>query len=150
MPVVIAAVVLGRSLVPMTRDAGATRLDPVGAGLSIAGLGALVWGIIETHERGWGDPLVLGAFVASVVVLGLFAAWELRREDPMLDLRLFAVRCCARPRGRARRPRRSRTRRASRPSPTRPRPWRRSGGAATASPSRASSNFGVSQAVGIR
>jgi EmrB/QacA subfamily drug resistance transporter len=88
-PVVIAAVVLGRSLVPMTRDAGATRLDPVGAGLSIAGLGALVWGIIETHERGWGDPLVLGAFVGSVVVLGLFAAWELRRDAPMLDLRLF-------------------------------------------------------------
>ena len=40
------------------RAAGATRSSTV---FAAAGLGALVYGIIEAPTRGWGDPLVLGA-----------------------------------------------------------------------------------------
>ncbi len=32
----------------------------VGAGLSIAGLSAIVWGLIEAPERGWTRPAILG------------------------------------------------------------------------------------------
>ena len=35
-------------------------LDPLGAVLSIVGLGALLFGIIEGPAKGWTDPLVLG------------------------------------------------------------------------------------------
>src|SRR4051794_5851404 len=67
-------------------------LDPVGAILSALALSALVWAFIEGPQRGWTDVAVLGGFAGAVVLGGAFVAWELRRPDPMLDPRLFALR----------------------------------------------------------
>ncbi len=89
LPIVVAALIAGRWLVPESRDEAAPRLDPAGFGLSFAGLTALVWGLIEAPDRGWTDAAVLGAFAGSVVALAAFAAWELRAPEPMLDVRLF-------------------------------------------------------------
>jgi predicted MFS family arabinose efflux permease len=50
---------------------------------------SLVYGIIEAPERGWTDPLILGCFGLAAVLGTLFVAWELRTEDPMLNLRYF-------------------------------------------------------------
>jgi Na+/melibiose symporter-like transporter len=80
---------LGRFLVPESRDPRQARIDLPGAALSIAGLTALLWGLIEAPARGWTSPAILGAFGAAVLVLALFAAWELRTPTPMLDVRLF-------------------------------------------------------------
>jgi len=88
-PIAVVALVLGFFLVHESRDADRPRQDPVGAGLSIAGLVALVWGIIEAPGRGWTDGRVLGAFAAGVVLLAVFVVWELRVATPMLDLRFF-------------------------------------------------------------
>jgi predicted MFS family arabinose efflux permease len=74
---------------PETRDPEHSNLDPVGALLSIVGIGALVLGITEGPVRGWTDPLTAGALALGPVVLGAFAVWELRNPRPMLDLRLF-------------------------------------------------------------
>jgi MFS family permease len=89
--VVLAAAALVGTLVvvPATRDAHPPRLDPVGALLSFAGLTALVFGIIEGSERGWTDALTAGSLVAGVLGLMAFVAWELRRDQPMLDPRNF-------------------------------------------------------------
>ena len=66
-----------------------TPLDPLGAGLSIAGLVALVYGIIEAPERGWTDPLILGSFgIAALASVG-FIWWERRVEHPMLRMEFF-------------------------------------------------------------
>jgi DHA2 family multidrug resistance protein-like MFS transporter len=81
---VIAAVYLPRS-----KDDASTPLDPVGALLSLVGLAALLYGIIEGPERGWGDGLVVGAFVVAAVTLMIFVAWELRVEHPMLPMEFF-------------------------------------------------------------
>jgi len=88
-PIVLLALVAGRWLVPTSRDESHVALDFAGAALSIVGLGALLYGIIEAPNYGWTDPLVLGAFVAAAVVLAAFVAWELRSEHPMLDLSFF-------------------------------------------------------------
>ena len=88
-PVVIVALVAGRLLVPTSRDPAAPRVDWVGAALSIVGLTALVWSIIEAPERGWTSSAVIGGFALAVVVLAAFVRWELRRDEPMLDLRFF-------------------------------------------------------------
>lgn len=88
-PVVIVAVVAGRLLVPTSRDPSAPRLDPVGAVLSITGLGVLLFAIIEAPERGWGDGFILATFGVAVLVLGAFAVWELRSDHPMLDVHFF-------------------------------------------------------------
>jgi MFS transporter, DHA2 family, multidrug resistance protein len=74
---------------PRSRDDEATPLDPVGAVLSLVGLSALLFGIIEGPERGWSSSLVMGSFAVALVVLGAFLAWERRAEHPMLPLAFF-------------------------------------------------------------
>jgi MFS family permease len=88
-PIVVVAVVAGRFLVPRSSDPDSPPLDPRGAMLSIVGLGALLYAIIEAPSHGWTDVRTLAAFGFAVVVLAGFAAWELRAPSPMLDLRFF-------------------------------------------------------------
>jgi EmrB/QacA subfamily drug resistance transporter len=66
-------------------------LDLTGGVISALGLSALVYGIIEGPEHGWGDPLTLSAFGLAFVLIAAFVAWELRREMPLLDPRLFRL-----------------------------------------------------------
>ena len=68
------------------------KVDVVGAILCTAGLGLLVTGFIEQPQRGWGDPLIVGAFLGGAALLGAFVAYELRTPMPMLPLRLFRLR----------------------------------------------------------
>jgi len=68
------------------------RVDVPGAILCTAGLGLLVAGFIEQPQRGWGDPLILAAFIGGAALLGAFVAYELRTPMPMLPLRLFRLR----------------------------------------------------------
>jgi EmrB/QacA subfamily drug resistance transporter len=68
------------------------RVDVVGAILCTAGLGLLVAGFIEQPQLGWGDPLILTAFIGGLACLGAFVAYELRTPMPMLPLRLFRLR----------------------------------------------------------
>ena len=87
---VVAAVLLAVGLFsPNSRDPRVTPLDPVGAVMSLLGLGSLVFAIIEGPERGWTDPAVLVAFAVAVVGLAAFLAWERRSDHPMLPLWLF-------------------------------------------------------------
>src|SRR5882672_1696728 len=88
-PIILLALVLGYFLVPKSKDPEQARLDPVGALLSIIGISTLVYGLIEGPSNGWASSTTLGAFAIALVVLALFAAWELRVDEPMLDLRFF-------------------------------------------------------------
>jgi EmrB/QacA subfamily drug resistance transporter len=88
-PVVIAGIVAILLVVPESKAVRAPALDPVGAALSVAGLVALVYGIIEVPAQGWDDPLIIGSLAAAAVLLGAFLAWERRVAEPMLDVRLF-------------------------------------------------------------
>jgi EmrB/QacA subfamily drug resistance transporter len=88
-PVVAVAILTGWPLVPESRDPRATPLDPVGAGLSIAALVTLVYGIIEAPAEGWTDPLILGSFGVAAVLSVAFIWWELRVEHPMLRMEFF-------------------------------------------------------------
>ena len=89
-PIVIAAIVAGHFLVPTSRNPKRPKLDLVGAGLSIVGLGALVAAIIEAPSNGWTDPLILAGFAVAVVSLATFVWWERHTDEPMLDVRFFA------------------------------------------------------------
>ena len=87
--VVVVAIALGFFLVPESKDPAATPLDPVGAVLSIVGLVALVYAIIEAPSRGWTDPLILAMFGLAAVLIAVFLWWETRTEHPMLQLSFF-------------------------------------------------------------
>jgi EmrB/QacA subfamily drug resistance transporter len=88
-PVAIVALVAGRLLLPESRDPRAGRFDPLGALLSVAGISLLTWSIIEAPRHGWASAATLGGIVGAVVLLLVFAWWQVRRPDPMLDVRLF-------------------------------------------------------------
>jgi EmrB/QacA subfamily drug resistance transporter len=89
LPVVIGALVAGWLVVPESRDPNAARLDPVGAALSVASLGAILYGVTEGPDKGWTSPVITTAFAAGAVGLTAFVAWEGRAAEPMLDVRLF-------------------------------------------------------------
>ncbi len=91
-PLLVAALVGAMHLVPDSRDPHATRLDPVGAVLSIAAISSLVYAIIQAPERGWTSTASLVNFAAGIAVGIVFVAWEMRRDDPMLDIALFRSR----------------------------------------------------------
>jgi EmrB/QacA subfamily drug resistance transporter len=88
-PIVVLGLLAGLFVIPTSKDPDAGRLDPVGALLSIIGLVALLYGIIEAPSQGWTDPPILAAFVFAVVALGGFVAWEAHTDHPMLDVRFF-------------------------------------------------------------
>jgi EmrB/QacA subfamily drug resistance transporter len=87
--IVALALVAGAILVPSARDDHEAALDPIGALLSILGMGALIYAIIEAPARGWLSTETIASFAVALAVLAAFGSWELRRDEPMLDLRFF-------------------------------------------------------------
>ena len=87
--VVVVALTAGFFLIPRSCEKIHAPLDPLGALLSIAGLSALVYGIIEAPDRGWGSTQTLATFAVALMILAAFIVWELHVKDPMLDLRFF-------------------------------------------------------------
>jgi EmrB/QacA subfamily drug resistance transporter len=90
-PILAVALVAGHFLVPKSKDPEQGQLDPAGAVLSIIGIVAIVYGLIEAPDKGWASPTTVIAFAIGIVVLALFVAWELRAEEPMLDIRYFKI-----------------------------------------------------------
>ncbi len=88
----VAAVIGTLAVIPDSRDPHPPRLDVPGGLLSLVGVTALVFGIIEGPERGWGDLLVLAGLIGGVLALTAFVLWERRVDQPMLDPRLFRLR----------------------------------------------------------
>ncbi|MDP4501658.1 MFS transporter [Nonomuraea turcica] len=77
-------------LVPHTPANANGRLDVVGAiGLGAA-LVCLLLGVSKGADWGWGSGTTLGLLGAAVVILLLWALWELRVRDPLVDLRTTA------------------------------------------------------------
>ncbi len=87
----LVALVASARIAPNSTASG-VRLDVTGGVISAGGLAALVYGIIEGPERGWTDSITLGAFAVALVLLSAFVIWEMRREQPLLDPRLFKLR----------------------------------------------------------
>ena len=88
-PVAAVVLVAVAWVVPTSRDDEQRPLDVVGAGLSILGLGCLLFGIIEGPELGWGNPILLGCFGTAVAGFWAFVRWERHVRFPMLDPRFF-------------------------------------------------------------
>ncbi len=85
----LVALVLAAAWAPESRDEHAVGVDPIGGLLSAGGLSAAVYATIEGPHRGWSDHLVVGGFVVGAIGLIGFVLWELTRDEPLLDPRLF-------------------------------------------------------------
>ena len=89
LPLGATALLLGAFLLPTSRDPRRSRLDPIGALLSMVGLAALLYGIIEGPSDGWTHGTVVAGFAVGVTALVAFVAWELHTPNPMIDVSVF-------------------------------------------------------------
>jgi EmrB/QacA subfamily drug resistance transporter len=88
-PIAALAGVLVAAYVPSSRDPHAPRLDRLGFALSTPMIALLVYTIIEAPTRGWTSVWTISGFAVTLVLVAAFIGWELRTEQPMLDLSLF-------------------------------------------------------------
>src|SRR4051812_25427470 len=91
-PVGAVLLVAGLRALGESRNPSAPAIDVPGTVLSVLGVGALTYGLIEGGSRGWTSPVILSSFAAAAVILAVFVVVEGRVPAPMLPLRLFRQR----------------------------------------------------------
>src|SRR5215469_6668362 len=95
LPLAFVVVSISNRHVCENSDRESTRVDWLGAILAALGLGALVYGLIESSQVGFSDRSVIMALATGAVVLILFLFVESRLSHPMLPLTLFRSRTFA-------------------------------------------------------
>jgi predicted MFS family arabinose efflux permease len=83
------AIALTAAFVPESRAARPRRFDAVGQLLVIAALASLTYAIIEGPGTGWGSGEILGLFAFSGACFVALITYELRRAEPLLEMRFF-------------------------------------------------------------
>jgi EmrB/QacA subfamily drug resistance transporter len=89
-PVGLLAILLTALFVPESRAAHARRIDPVGQLLVITGLATLTYGIIQAPGAGWLSAQTLALFAVAFTAFASVIVYELRRFEPLLEVRFFA------------------------------------------------------------
>jgi EmrB/QacA subfamily drug resistance transporter len=90
LPVALAAILLTAVLVPQSRAPRPRRIDPVGQLLVIAALSSLTLGIIEGGQAGFGTAWIVAVLALAAICLVALVLYELRRREPLLEMRFFA------------------------------------------------------------
>ena len=90
LPVAAVVLIVSWQRVPESRDESvAGTVDWPGALLVTLGLAGVTYGFIDSSNRGFGHPLVVGALAGGVMLLLLFLWVETHRSSPMVPLGLF-------------------------------------------------------------
>ena len=88
-PVGVAAMLATHRFVPESRADRPRRIDPIGQLLVIIGVASLTYGIIEGPDHGWGSTEIVAALAVAALAFAAFIPYELRRREPLLELRWF-------------------------------------------------------------
>lgn len=92
-PLMLLAIVAGALILPESRHPRPGAWDRRAALLSMAGMVALVWSIKRfAKETSPADPVAWLGIAAAVLLLAVFVRRCLRRDEPLLDVRLFTRR----------------------------------------------------------
>jgi EmrB/QacA subfamily drug resistance transporter len=91
-PVGLAAIALTARFVPESRAPRPRRPDPIGQVLVIVLLASLTSAIIEGPDLGWSSPWIVALGVVAGAALMTFVRYELRRAEPLIELRFFTSR----------------------------------------------------------
>src|SRR6266851_1857490 len=89
LPIALLVMLISLRHVTENSDKENTRVDWLGAILAAAGLGALVYGLLESSRLGFADRSVIVVLIAAGVLLIVFLLIEARISQPMLPLALF-------------------------------------------------------------
>jgi EmrB/QacA subfamily drug resistance transporter len=88
-PVGLIAIVLTALFVPESKAGHARRIDPIGQLLVITALATLTYGIIDAPRAGWTSPQTLILFGFSIASFVALVLYELRRREPLIEVRFF-------------------------------------------------------------
>jgi EmrB/QacA subfamily drug resistance transporter len=88
-PIGVVAVALTLAKVDESRDPHPAGIDFGGAVLFAGALFLLIFGLVDANKEGWGSPQIVGCLGGAVVLLVAFVVVELRRDNPLFDLRLL-------------------------------------------------------------
>ncbi|MGA7835357.1 MAG: MFS transporter [Acidimicrobiales bacterium] len=91
-PLVIVALIASAYVVPESKSPQRNRIDIGGLLLGTSGVTLLTLATIQGPSWGWRSASILGLFAASAVVIGTFIRYELRRDGPLVDVRVFSNR----------------------------------------------------------
>src|SRR2546421_5393200 len=91
-PIGIAAFLFGLVFLQEHREPAPGHFDLPGFLLAGLGLALALYALSEGPTRGWTAPAVLGSAVGGLLMLGAFVVVELRRREPLIDLRLLGDR----------------------------------------------------------
>src|SRR2546427_797950 len=92
-PIGVATLVLGAWLIEENEGLGVSEgIDVVGAVLMTSALMLGVYGIVTAADYGWASPHTLGFAGIAVVLLAAFVALERRIANPILPMRVLAIR----------------------------------------------------------
>ena len=89
---------IGLALVPLaairlSESRGSVKhLDLPGLALASTGLFGLIFGLVRSQSLGWGNTEVLVSLAAGIALVLAFIGQELRTDEPMLPMGLFANR----------------------------------------------------------
>ncbi|GAA4377695.1 MFS transporter [Paeniglutamicibacter cryotolerans] len=88
---VVSALIVVARIVPDGPDeqGSSDPFDYVGAGSLGLGLGVLLLAVSEGPNWGWGSTLTIGAFILAALVLALWVRGALRKQYPLVNLRVF-------------------------------------------------------------
>jgi MFS family permease len=85
--VVAIALVLSLMVLPAKSDTPSRHFDVVGATLLCLGLALFIVVVSEGEQWGWSSLRVVGLVIAAVALLAVWAGYELRVHQPLVDLR---------------------------------------------------------------
>jgi EmrB/QacA subfamily drug resistance transporter len=96
-PVALLGLVAVLALVPASKASEAPGIDFLGVLLSSAGLVAIMYGVVQAGENGWGSVGALAWASAGLAIVAAFVLWEHWLAErpglqPLVDLSLFRSR----------------------------------------------------------
>ena len=92
LPIGLLAILWAARVLPSEKPGKDQSFDVKGAALSGVALFALLLALSDGQEWGWTSPVVVGLFIAFVVLGAAFLRVERRSIQPMIDLALFKIR----------------------------------------------------------
>lgn len=91
-PLVVLALVLSAWVVPESKSPVRRRIDLGGLALGTTGVTLLTLATVQGPSWSWTSSTIVGLYVLGVLCVGCFIRYELGRDGPLVDVRVFSNR----------------------------------------------------------